>query len=99
MVYALRRRNSLTLQAEDSEGRTGRSSTSGYDSKYPGLGALEDSGGPQAGGLVLEAKFCGAQLLQWLHERRAHGEQLLRTVTLRLMWHVHQVFFNQLTHW
>jgi hypothetical protein len=93
-VHALRRRNNLTLQAESSNS----SSTGGYDTKYPGLGAL-DSEGLQAGGLVMEPKFCGAQLLQWLHERKAHGEQLLRTVTLRLMWHVHQVFFNQLTHW
>jgi hypothetical protein len=94
LVYELRRKSSHTLQAEGSSG----GSTSGYDSKYLGLGAL-DSEGLQGAGLIMAPRFCGAQLLQWLHDRKGHGEQLLRTVTLRLMWHVHQVFFNQLTHW
>jgi hypothetical protein len=50
-------------------------------------------------GMVAQKQFCGARLLQWLQERKAHGEPLLRLCTQRLMWHVYQVFFNQLTTW
>jgi hypothetical protein len=95
-------------------GAAGSSSTAagppGYDHTYPGLGVLDgtesvsadDLGGTagvQTQGLVVRAQYYGARLLHWLHERKAHGDQLLRACTQRLMWHVNQVFFNQLTLW
>lgn len=60
---------------------------------------LTDSTGVSNNGLVVQAQFCGARLLQWLQDRKAHGEPLLRLCTQRLMWHVYQVVFNQLTTW
>jgi hypothetical protein len=96
MVYELRRRNPMQLTLDPNGG--GTTSPSGYDTSYAGLGAL-DSEGVQHSGLVVKAQHCGARLLQWLHDRKAHGEPLLRTCTQRLMWHVYQIFFNQLTTW
>lgn len=108
MVHTLRRRDPLQLAEEEAAGAAASSSSSraaaappGYEHTYPGLGVLEgvSSEGVAPGGLVVRAQFCGARLLHWLHERKAHGDQLLRACTQRLMWHVHQVFFNQLTLW
>lgn len=96
MVYELRRRSPIQLTLDSDGG--GTTSPSGYDTSYAGLGAL-DSEGVQPSGLVVKAQYCGARLLQWLHDRKAHGEPLLRTCTQRLMWHVYQIFFNQLTTW
>lgn len=50
-------------------------------------------------GLVVLPHTCGGPLLHWLSERKSNGEPVLRVCTQRLMWHVNQVLFNQLTLW
>lgn len=106
MVYQLRRRSPINLADEEAAAAGAADSSSstaaappGYNHTYSGLGVLEGTAGVSAEGLVVRAQFCGSRLLHWLHERKAHGDQLLRACTQRLMWHVHQVFFNQLALW
>eukprot|EP00775_Hariotina_reticulata_P005315 gene5317-5550_t len=51
-------------------------------------------------GLVYQlADLQGAKLLAVLHARRLNGQPLLQTCVQRLLWHVNQVLFNQLTMW
>lgn len=45
----------------------------------------------------LEAR--GAKLLSTLHGHRLNGQPLLQACLQRLLWHVNQVLFNQLTMW
>jgi len=85
LVYELRRREKLNLTPN------GSSSSSG--------GGALDSVPPAAAELVVLPHTCGARLLHWLHDRKAHGEPLLQSCTQRLLWHVHQVMFNQLAMW
>jgi hypothetical protein len=41
----------------------------------------------------------GAKLLCTLHGHRLNGQPLLQACLQRLLWHVNQVLFNQLTMW
>jgi hypothetical protein len=41
----------------------------------------------------------GAKLLSTLHGHRLNGQPLLQACLQRLLWHVNQVLFNQLTMW
>ncbi|KAL8149077.1 gamma-tubulin complex component 4 homolog isoform X2 [Apium graveolens] len=52
--------------------------------------------------LILEIErddICGGQLLNLLHKRSHCGVPELQTCIQRLLWHGHQVMYNQLTAW
>ncbi|KAL4558866.1 hypothetical protein LXL04_037070 [Taraxacum kok-saghyz] len=52
--------------------------------------------------LILEIErdgICGGKLLTLLHKRCHCGVPEVQTCIQRLLWHGHQVMYNQLTHW
>lgn len=49
--------------------------------------------------LVVPPEARGAKLLATLHAHRLNGQPLLQACLQRLLWHVNQVLFNQLTMW
>ncbi|KAF8058112.1 GCP4 [Scenedesmus sp. PABB004] len=49
--------------------------------------------------LVAPPEARGARLLATLHAHRLNGQPLLQACLQRLLWHVNQVLFNQLTMW
>lgn len=49
--------------------------------------------------LIIPPEARGAKLLATLHAHRLNGQPLLQACLQRLLWHVNQVVFNQLTMW
>jgi hypothetical protein len=86
-VFGLRRRNPRTLLPHE------------LTSVHSSSSAASSSAGDLLPELVLMAPTCGAKLLHWLHERRLNGEPMLQACVQRLLWHVNQVVFNQLSMW
>jgi hypothetical protein len=87
LTYDLRRRSTF-------------SSSNRHSSADGGAAAVEVAAvGAGWGSLVAPPGAQGAKLLAVLHARRLNGQPLLQTCIQRLLWHVNQVLFNQLTMW
>ncbi|WIA33536.1 hypothetical protein OEZ86_006660 [Tetradesmus obliquus] len=80
-----------------------------YDLRRRRLPASEGGAAPAAAaaaaaapaeeGLQVPREARGAKLLCTLHSHRLNGQPLLQACLQRLLWHVNQVLFNQLTMW
>jgi hypothetical protein len=95
LVYNLRRRDATRMsEAERAACSLGFLGAASATSSGSG-----GSAAAQEAVLVLAPSTCGARLLQRLHDQRLNGEPLLQAAMQRLLWHVNQVLFNQLTMW
>jgi len=82
------------------EAQQQHSSSNSHSSSDGGAAAVEVAAvGAGWGSLVAPPGAQGAKLLAVLHARRLNGQPLLQTCIQRLLWHVNQVLFNQLTMW
>jgi hypothetical protein len=62
-------------------------------------GAAAATAAPAEDVLEVPPEARGAKLLCTLHGHRLNGQPLLQACLQRLLWHVNQVLFNQLTMW
>jgi hypothetical protein len=64
-----------------------------------GAAAARAAAAPAEEVLEVPPEARGAKLLCTLHGHRLNGQPLLQACLQRLLWHVNQVLFNQLTMW